>query len=41
MKDLGLRRGWVVTTGRERRRLSPGIDIIPWEDIATGEIELF
>jgi predicted AAA+ superfamily ATPase len=41
MKDLGLRRGWVVTTGRERRRPSPGIDIIPWEDIATGEIELF
>jgi uncharacterized protein len=41
MKDLGLRRGWVVTTGPERRRLSPGIEIIPWLDIASGQIELF
>jgi len=23
MKDLGLRRGWVVTSGREARTLSP------------------
>jgi hypothetical protein len=41
MKDLGLRRGWVVSTARERRRLSPGIEIIPWLDIASGQIELF
>lgn len=41
MKDLGLRRGWVVTTGSERLRLSPGIEIIPWVDIASGRIELF
>jgi predicted AAA+ superfamily ATPase len=41
MKDLGLRRGWVVTTGSERRRLSSGIDIIPWLEIASGRIELF
>jgi len=41
MKDLGLRRGWVVSTGRERRRLSPQIEIVPWADIACGEIELF
>lgn len=41
MKDLGLRRGWVVTTGPERRRLSPGIEMIPWLDIASGQIELF
>jgi predicted AAA+ superfamily ATPase len=41
MKDLGLRRGWVVTTGLERRVLSPGIETIPWRDIASGQIELF
>lgn len=41
MKDLGLRRGWVVTTARERRRISAGIEIIPWAEIAAGEVELF
>jgi predicted AAA+ superfamily ATPase len=41
MKDLGLRRGWVVSTARERRRLSPQIEIVPWAEIAAGEIELF
>jgi uncharacterized protein len=41
MKDLGLRRGWAVTTGRERRHMSPGIEIIPWLDIASGQVELF
>ncbi len=41
MKDLGLRRGWVVSTARERRRLPSGIEIIPWPEIATGQIKLF
>jgi predicted AAA+ superfamily ATPase len=41
MNDLGLRRGWVVTTARERRRLSASIETIPWTDLASGEIELF
>jgi predicted AAA+ superfamily ATPase len=41
MKDLGLHRGWVVTTARERRRLSPGIEVIPWHEIASGRIDLF
>jgi len=41
MKDLGLRRGWVASTARERRRLSPGIEIIPWADVASGQVELF
>ena len=41
MKDLGLRRGWVVTTAKERRRLSSGIEIIPWAELAAGRIELF
>lgn len=41
MKDLGLRRGLVVSTARERRRMSPDIEIIPWSDIISGHIELF
>jgi uncharacterized protein len=41
MKDLGLSRGWVVTTARERQRLSAGIEIIPWDDVVSGRIELF
>jgi len=41
MKDLGLRRGWVVSTARERRRLSPQIENIPWAEVASGRVELF
>ena len=41
LRDLGLRRGWVVTTGRERRRASPEIEIIPWAELAAGQVELF
>jgi hypothetical protein len=41
MKDLGLRRGWVISTARERRRLSPGIEIIPWAEVASGQLDLF
>jgi predicted AAA+ superfamily ATPase len=41
MKDLGLRRGWVVTTATERRRISPKIEIIPWAEVVAGQIEFF
>ena len=41
MKDLGLRRGWIVTTAADRRRMSAGIEIIPWADVASGQVELF
>lgn len=41
MKDLGLRRGWLVSSGRERRLLAPDIEIIPWAEIALGQIRLF
>jgi predicted AAA+ superfamily ATPase len=41
MKDLGLRRGWVVTTAPERRQLSAEIEIIPWAHLASGQVELF
>ena len=38
-EDLGLRRGWLVSSGRERRLLSPDIEIIPWAEIASGYFE--
>jgi predicted AAA+ superfamily ATPase len=41
MSDLGLHRGLVVTSGRETRRLAPGIDLVPWESLAAGEVDLF
>lgn len=41
MKDLGLDRGWVISTARERRRMASGIEIIPWAEVASGNIELF
>lgn len=41
MKDLGLRRGWVVTSGREGRSLAPGIELVPWEGIVSGRVGLF
>jgi predicted AAA+ superfamily ATPase len=41
MKDLGLRRGWIVTTARKRERVSAGIEIVPWAEVASGEVELF
>jgi len=40
MQDLSLERGFVVTTSSERRGIGKGIDIIPWQDLATGEIDL-
>jgi uncharacterized protein len=41
MKDLGLNRGWVVTTAQERQQMSAGTEVIPWADVASGRIELF
>ena len=39
MSDLGLKRGLVITTGEERRRLG-AIEILPFKDIAAGHVEL-
>lgn len=41
MADLGLKRGWVITSGTERRTLAPGVDVIPWSMIASGKAEFF
>ena len=41
MSDLDLRRGWVVSTAKERRQLGRGIEVVPWTEVASGAIELF
>lgn len=41
MKDLGLKRGWVITNGNERRKLSNEIEVLPWKMVANGEVDLF
>jgi hypothetical protein len=41
MKDLSLKRGWVVSTTRERARIGKNIEIIPWEELVRGDVSLF
>jgi uncharacterized protein len=40
MSDLGLRRGFVISTALERREISGGIEILPWKAIASGEMSI-
>jgi predicted AAA+ superfamily ATPase len=40
MADLGAKRGFVVYTGDERRKVAPSIELLPWTRIAAGEIDL-
>jgi predicted AAA+ superfamily ATPase len=39
MEDLRLRRGYVVSSGSERRSIGQTIEIIPWSDVASGKFE--
>ncbi len=41
MKDLSLKRGWVITTGRERARIGTNVEVVPWEHIVRGEVTIF
>jgi predicted AAA+ superfamily ATPase len=40
MADLGLKRGFVVYTGEERRAATPQIELLPWAEISAGELQL-
>jgi hypothetical protein len=40
MSDLGLKRGFVVTTGDERRSVGKSIEILPWGEIARGNVAI-
>lgn len=39
MADLQLARGYVVTTGDERRAIGRGIEVVPWRDVLQGKLE--
>ena len=40
MKDLSLKRGWVVCSAAERRTIGGGIEIVPWSHIVNGNVDL-
>lgn len=40
MADLSVKQGFVVTTGTERRSLGRAIEVLPWQAVARGEVEL-
>lgn len=37
MKDLDVRKGWVISTTSERRKIGRGIEIVPWLKVVRGE----
>jgi len=40
MADLSLKRGYVVTTGEERRGIGKAIEVLPWRAVARGEVDI-
>lgn len=40
MSDLGLKRGYVIHTGDERRSVGSSIKLVPWPAVRQGEIDL-
>lgn len=40
MQDLGLKRALVVTTSKERRQADRQIELVPWDDVARGNVDL-
>lgn len=40
MADLDLKRGFVVYTGEERRSIGSSIELLPWEAIVAGDLDL-
>lgn len=40
IQDLGLKRGLVISTTPEKRRLNPAIEVVPWAEIISGGLDL-
>jgi hypothetical protein len=40
MADLGLKRGTVVYSGEERRGAGRGIELLPWQRVVRGEVDI-
>jgi predicted AAA+ superfamily ATPase len=41
MRDLSLKHGWVVYTGDRAVSLGKGIDVVPWNMVIDGKVNLF
>jgi hypothetical protein len=39
MKDLSLKRGWVVCTAGEPRTIGRGIEVVPWDAVQRGAVD--
>jgi predicted AAA+ superfamily ATPase len=39
MKDLGLRKGWVVCSGGARRMIGGAIEVVRWSDVVDGAVD--
>jgi hypothetical protein len=39
MADIGCQKGWIVTGAGERRRAGRDLEIVPWSQVAAGEID--
>lgn len=40
MDDLGLKKGFVIYSGADRRMVTPSIELVPWQTVAQGGLEL-
>lgn len=40
MRDLGLKKGFVICTAPDRRALNSAIEIVPWADVVAGRLDL-
>lgn len=40
MADLGAKKGWIVTGTGERRAAGRDVEIIPWDDLVNGAVDL-
>jgi predicted AAA+ superfamily ATPase len=38
MKDLKLKRGWIINSSEQRRKIGRGIEIVPWRSVVRGEV---
>lgn len=40
MAGLSLKRGFVIMTGDERRSVGKAIEILPWQALARGQVDI-
>ena len=40
MRDLSLKRGWVIANSTERRAVGRDIEVVPWNDVVRRSVDL-